>query len=1779
MSTPLQLYLEKNSIEENRFYGRFIQTNNNAFVFTNVISKSEGNLLINEKGNRENVWLGFRNDGFKEGKYYEFSIFIKGENQLPNIDLFNNPPLKSDKNPYEEIVFDRYNRLDRPESNKIIANLLREIGKGMYSSKERMIFELLQNADDAPAGEELKFHIDTHHEYLLIMHNGLPFSKSDVGAITSAAQSTKKNDKKKTGYKGIGFKSVFTDSSEVIIKSGGFIFQFDREYSAYKDFDTFYFDREDYKIAPQLISRHKRKWEAEAKSFNGNKDVPWQLLPIWKNEIASELNNSRLVEYNNNVGIALKINRKVIEDYLEAVDTIAENPVFLLFLRHIKVFKSFKNGLTIRKKGENPVQIIKQKGRDYTYERFYFKKECDEISINQDSFKNEGLTVFRNEEVNDYGEVSYFLSRDEEGKDKIDNIPPKIAAAESTLITFAAPIINNKLGCEPDYLLDKDFNSFFTYLPLTEKRINLPFLVNADFVLSSNREGIQGDNEWNIFLFAKIGRLYLNWLKEIAELGISQNSLHPEYLSLLLKKPLTDQKEVQALINVFNEIYLETLEDTAFIVDYRNELRTCSEIIIDETGLTSLFGEEVFYAIQNEDKYLVLDGINTNYLKYQYLDIALFDFSYLIEILEKEENIEILKLNFKKSDIVSQVKYQKWVEDNVGVLGKLALELFFIPVESEIYSLNFITEYDDFFLRINENIPVTILNNLGLKGVELKYSDFPKLIDVVTSEDNYLNPIKGKLTFEKLTFERDFTSLSSKEKSWFINFLQNLKGIGPDTWGKELKLFKSQSGNLKAIQELTSNASETIPNWLNEFIIDRDEERTLSAKVLDELIPRADIFDTIICNPSNFTSITELVDVPKELDSFYTYCLECYEEIPETERRNISNIPWLYNERNNTFQLANELYFPVGLHKAKESEYKRYALLIEENTALLIPHHSSVELKKTFKLGGNTDNIQGHIPRNMGLSLEDSNLLLDFLKVNKEDNFLLHSYFEETEGTYFHHETARIRTYFSKNKNLISLIEDIDDSNLILLPNDLYQTGLETIGLLEGEELIEYLLDINYGNIAFVDFLYPYKAKETLCSKFIANISAFNINSQAEYSKSSPEFKVIELVLGQEKEKITQFRQIIILDGELLSEKSVSDDIWFPTIKKELKLRLSDLFPSDFEGNAYSLNQMLELFSGVGKVSELKELFKVRKYRFKDEIAKKLLETTDKRFSAKDCTFWHFYMLETGEVDILSESTTFLDLFESNRVLYEEECIKFLDYCVLESIENPFDFFSFPDFVPAEKIWSEKYALESELVPNWLKTWISGNDSKISYLTNSVVGLNHDESNVVKFRIGVEDNNKSAQDITRSLLSDLQLRNSLIWLKENTRSIQLSSVSLKNIYETFEERNVSIKTLLIPVIIEGQVVLKSWNKDDIYHLENSKWEEYVPDIIKAINHNDQFVLNEVLPSSFTIELDAIEEGFLEVLDTNKLIASDKLEELNLGFYQSLKNHANASIIKVYNDTTLPYRFRYHDIIDVEVDLKIDYEVLETGEIIVCQNQIENIPEVIRSELNNDFFTSLLEKKFGSEKNESFQEIDLSKSDYQFSPEEVDALNVLFDGQPPEEFYKDWNVAALVKALIYLPQIGYDVTEAKKLLAESHKYAQLESVFINGDSESEYLIMGRSAANGLLYLTTQAWERLKGNKVHLFVNFGGTQKVFQNQQAVLDYAMESSDFQIMRIMTEPTAENINDVLSGNFDKKKVWLVFKMKSDEKIDHLFKRWEPNDKFDTDSNREGITPDENMI
>ncbi|WP_318507847.1 sacsin N-terminal ATP-binding-like domain-containing protein [Bacillus sp. T3] len=194
-----------------------------------------------------------------------------------------------------------YIKARNDDNSKSLASLLNVLTSTVFGSTNRFVFELLQNADDSPKqpGEGVKVDFILTDNYLIFSHSGKHFSNDDVRGISNVASgdSGKAKDTEKTGYKGIGFKSVFGISPCVYIKSNNFVFRFDKDYKLWRE----------------------------------KNDYPWQIIPIWsENEIPSEVN---LYIDKEKVTTIISIDSK--KRILEEITEVFKDPQITLFLRNV----------------------------------------------------------------------------------------------------------------------------------------------------------------------------------------------------------------------------------------------------------------------------------------------------------------------------------------------------------------------------------------------------------------------------------------------------------------------------------------------------------------------------------------------------------------------------------------------------------------------------------------------------------------------------------------------------------------------------------------------------------------------------------------------------------------------------------------------------------------------------------------------------------------------------------------------------------------------------------------------------------------------------------------------------------------------------------------------------------------------------------------------------------------------------------------------------------------------------------------------------------------------------------------------------------------------------------------------------------------------------------------------------------------------------------------------------------------------------------------------------
>ena len=316
-------------------------------------------------------------------------------------------------------IFEETGSTERDAKNT--SNALHAIMGDLYTETERFIFELLQNADDQPEeGKLVNVKLKTLEENLLFLHTGMPFSEDDVESISSIGDSTKKKDTEKTGYKGIGFKSVFSDADTVFIDSGNFSFAFDKNSPLYPD--------------------------------GANMDeIPWQIKPIWEERyrLPKEVQNEDLY-FLAPVGIALNVGSEKIATYNERITELLQKPQFTLFLRNVAEI-SFESSQR---------------------ESIIIRKQTTESGI---------IQITSNNITENWITKDYILPIPPETKEAIRNeklVPAKLKEATKTKITFAAKIENDTI-CPIDdavlytYLPTKVDDFGFKFL------VNADFLTTA----------------------------------------------------------------------------------------------------------------------------------------------------------------------------------------------------------------------------------------------------------------------------------------------------------------------------------------------------------------------------------------------------------------------------------------------------------------------------------------------------------------------------------------------------------------------------------------------------------------------------------------------------------------------------------------------------------------------------------------------------------------------------------------------------------------------------------------------------------------------------------------------------------------------------------------------------------------------------------------------------------------------------------------------------------------------------------------------------------------------------------------------------------------------------------------------------------------------------------------------------------------------------------------------------------------------------------------------------
>ena len=846
----------------NKFVGMIVEIKSDYFV-TNLMTvgqaddEQNGNLLIDPVNGKCLIAIIDRKlkDFFVVGEYYEVELELarkdyRQKSGTPYMFSVVSNNIKESQDPYKESVSIASKQHMSPNTNSSIANLLEEVGKNLYSSKKRMFFELLQNADDSASENGVKVKIQMCNDYFVLAHDGYAFNKHDFESITSAAKSTKRANEKKTGYKGIGFKSVFTNSQSVFIYSGGYKFSFDKTYPLYNDFDGFYFRAN--KIENDINRQREflHDFSKYRRDFNGVKDIPWQLLPIWVDDFRIEDSKS-IFNSKENVSIALKMDKDTLSDYSVAIEEVFEEPRFMLFLRKTNRVQLMRGDecLTIQPLKSDDGRYISLVNSFDSLNRIenYTIQTYDRLEVSDETFSTAGILIKRGERSNNRGEKeNYFVRIDDSGTvlGEVTGIPDRIASTKDTTISFAI-----KLDADGHISpLKEETLSLYAYLPMNEHRFKFPFYVNADFIPKSDREGIQSDNPWNHFIFYALGKYIVKMVASLA----SENET--EYLNLLPTEEFkSSSQDTAALVDSFNRGYKEALMMEKYIINDKNILVNSKEIIFDASRLSDVVGADAFYKLVGTTKRLPNSKINTTCLTKPLFEIEKCSADSIFNILTA--NIQILSEWVQTCSDTQRSDFYNWLVSDEKMKTLLSSVPMFVFGE-QWKSMNQISVNDKYLILTEKIAPIKdILVKLGF----------------IISNDNleshplcsYIKHQNEKSIFQQIQ-KVDICGLTFQERLTLFLGCANFDEVGKETL-KKWPIFKNQNNEFIPLLNMFAYYS-SCPNWLNSYMLNVVEVDTS----LDTyLIPQSEIYSLIIEN--NIDDILTKTDILHVYNEFRTF--------------------------------------------------------------------------------------------------------------------------------------------------------------------------------------------------------------------------------------------------------------------------------------------------------------------------------------------------------------------------------------------------------------------------------------------------------------------------------------------------------------------------------------------------------------------------------------------------------------------------------------------------------------------------------------------------------------------------------------------------------------------------------------------------------------------------------------------------------------------------------------------------------------------------------------------
>jgi hypothetical protein len=1671
-----------------------------------------------------------------------------------------------------------------PQDASTIAGQLKLNELELYTQTERFIFELLQNADDMPSlNKRVVVDLEMLGDFFLFMHNGKFFDREDIQSISDAAKSTKSKDKTKTGYKGIGFKSVFTDSKRVFIRSGDYSFKFDKLHPVYQDFWKLYRGYLD-KLVPHEQTKFRNEYSGQEDQYLQIEKIPWQIKPIWvpKEETPSDLFSSSFCRQTHNVSIALQIGANVFneKDYAGKIIRLLSEPRFLLFLRNIETL-SFKQGdktivLNINK--NSSLTEIEYNGE---VKATYIKDDFN-IPITDESFLNAGLNLQKR--TIDEGKFEF---TDDTGK-KLEHIPAKLSMLDATTISFAAEVKDGRV-----LPLKKNEAILFNYLPTSDKHYEFPFLVNGDFISNTAREFILKENIWNQYLFFHIGYQHVEWVQKLLHQKVYESS----YLNILCPQ-LFDENEpgFEQINRAFNSGYKKAIDECAFILTDRGQTAYCRKVILDETSISVVLGHEAFYALFGTDKALPLDALDQRILKKKVFGIEKISLdAFVHKIFNNEANKIKLEGLIELANEEQYGRFLKWLDDLLSdsegqkITSTFLSSLKFIRLTAQNgyghYSWKELKNQENKLLMTVRYQPIhAVLGQLGFTLSTFAIDPYSKIKEKLNLDNTYVS--NDEKLFQLICTKCEDCNLQPINKVQLADFFLSLPSISPNKIARNLLLFNDISGYKQPLFQLLAPDTTSETPLLEVFQIDR-EEWTLMGESLQKLLcTHKRLYKNLLSAPDKLALIQRKIYNEMGVADFYALIEKYYALDPHDDKPGLSELPLVVVETpllSYDFYPISEVYYSEALLRfeeqsmavtrntdqeglswssAMESQYQSLLRVCSALTDLKIPLPISLKFINKHQITYLPIKLSDQLRRSGGLKHDDAQVFLNYL-IQEGDFIFRKGYFEQSTGinVQFQLQTGYWQ-YYTANATLSHYTQTLNHSRLKILPNELVKSyqELQKIGLLTDMELVQLLLRVDFDfQLGFGKYILDQSID--IKKSWLSKLTRLELNSNEQYSFQDEVGICLRIALElhpHDDAVFEDFRSKVYIDGIALTAITYQDIVEVTLSDGDQEMHycfsLARLLPQE-GGHSEKITLLLKNLIGFKDQEVLQNgLFEMKCIAIQD-VFDKLRTQYSSLENADQYVFLQLYRQK--------HPNAVMQNFNASALTNRMEDV--LEFCFQAGKSQKNRYPVLKQFIakikqldPVKHVYPGEFAHPCEQIPEWLDTWIHQGEIEKRLIFLKHLGMHTANSIVVsvrKFFLATE-----AIEIPESHIIELQkktpglLKQTIDWL-QTTSKVAFDNHQQKAI-RTILDRMPPEPGVPLPVVIaigdqktSPLIGLKEVAPEShLIHL-NTIPSTYVNDIFNHFATKDNYhFITEFFPHSW--ESRFIVQSYLEIIvEKIDIEALQSAQPLFEGPYLTWALRGKYPVLVI--DDLIPRITRFHDFI-VKRD-KHGTQVVHEGKFYIHQDEVDRLDEIFRAHINTDDLVDWL--MHTREPKKVKQPIELEEQFYTYE-EKSQMLDQVFGNNIPKDCWKDQNLMALIKGLQYLEAEGWDVSDAKEELTHSHHRSVLQPVYRANSYESIRVIC-QSAMGGLLYLKPSTWGALEEANTYLYVSHSNDPQDCTFCASKNDLLDPASDYFILRFEGGSEAKNLDNFLNGELQGiSDIRIILRSKKNQEYDSIFKK-----------------------